>query len=167
MIRKILLGLLAVLIIIQFFRPERNLSGDDTGHLANLYSFPGDVAPLIEKACYDCHSNKTEYPWYANVQPAAWWLANHVKEGKEHLNFSAFTTYPREDHAHIFEEIVETVKEKEMPLKSYTFLGLHPEAKLTDAQRMAITTWAQEQMAVAEGRPGPGQQPEEPGERED
>ena len=91
--KKILIGLGLVLLVIQFARPARNLSGDDTNHLATKYSFPGNVAPLIEKACYDCHSNKTVYPWYSNIQPVGWWLANHVNEGKEHLNFSEFATY--------------------------------------------------------------------------
>jgi hypothetical protein len=153
--KKILIGLGLVLLVIQFIRPARNESGDDTNHIATQYSFPGNVAPLVEKACYDCHSNKTVYPWYSNIQPVGWLLANHVNEGKEHLNFSTFATYSREDQAHVFEEIVEVVKEGEMPLKSYTFNGFHPEAKLTDDQRTIITSWAQEQRNVALNPPAP------------
>lgn len=152
--KKILIGLGLVLLVIQFIRPARNLSGDDTKHLATQYSFPGNVAPLVEKACYDCHSNKTVYPWYSNIQPVGWWLANHVNEGKEHLNFSEFATYSREDQQHAFKEIFEVVKEGEMPLKSYTFNGFHPEAKLSPLDRQAITAWAQEQANAIAAMPG-------------
>jgi len=101
----------------------------------------------MEGACYDCHSNTTRYPWYAEVQPAAWWLANHVKEGREHLNFSEFTNRRIAYQNHKLEEVVEMVKEKEMPLPSYTWFGLHPEADLTDQQRDQLTLWAQSLMA--------------------
>jgi len=165
MLRKILIGLAVVFVLIQFIRPARNLSGDDTNHIATKFSFPGNVAPLIEKACYDCHSNKTNYPWYANIQPAGWWLANHVNEGKEHLNFSEFASYSPKDQRHAFKEIFETVQEGEMPLPSYTYLGLHPEAKLSALDRQAITAWAQEQAAIAGQLPG--SQSGSPAEEED
>lgn len=144
--RKILLSLLAILVIIQFFHPEKNLGGDQTSDIATQYHVPGNVHLIFEKACNGCHSNKTAYPWYANVQPFAWWIAGHVNDGKRHLNFSEFTksTIARQNHK--LEEIVETVKEKEMPLPSYTWLGRHSEADLTDEERQAITSWATNQM---------------------
>jgi Haem-binding domain len=71
-----------------------------------------------------------------------------VKEGKAHLNFSEFTKRRIAVQNHKLEEITEMVKEKEMPLPSYTYLGLHPEANLTDEQRATITLWAQSQMAM-------------------
>ena len=142
MLKKLILALLAILVIIQVFRPAKNLSNDNTYHISKKYSIPGNVQTLLEGACYDCHSNKTEYPWYAEIQPSAWWLANHVNEGKEHLNFSEFTNRKLSYQNHKFEEIVELVEEKEMPLKSYTWFGLHPEAKLTDEERDEIITWA-------------------------
>jgi hypothetical protein len=101
---------------------------------------------MLEVACNDCHSNKTRYPWYSNVQPVAWWLAGHVNDGKRHLNFSEFTKRKIAVQNHKFEEIVEMVKEHEMPLSSYTFAGTHPDAELTDEQRVAITDWATTQM---------------------
>lgn len=146
MAKKILLALLVILVLIQFIKPERNLSNDDTYGVATKYPMPEDVKTLLKGACNDCHSNLTEYPWYANVQPTAWWLANHVNEGKEHLNFSNFTKLPVAVQNHKFEEIIETVKEGEMPLGSYTWFGLHPSAKLTDEQRAVITGWAQANM---------------------
>jgi len=97
-------------------------------------------------ACNDCHSNKTMYPWYANIQPFAWFLNDHVVDGKKHFNISTFTKLPIAVQNHKLEETIEMVKEKEMPLESYTYLGLHKEANLTDAQRDAIVNWAMAQM---------------------
>lgn len=146
MIKKIGIALLAILVIIQFIRPEKNQSNDQTYHVSTKYPIPTEVNNILESACYDCHSNQTRYPWYAEIQPSAWWLANHVKEGKQKLNFSTFTNLPVAVQNHKFEEVIEMVKEGEMPLKAYTWLGRHSDAKLTDAQRVLLTSWAQMQM---------------------
>ncbi len=143
---KIFLGLIAVFLLVQFIRPERNESDDRTNDISTKYEIPKDVDHLLQVACNDCHSNKTIYPWYANVQPAAWWLSEHVNDGKRHLNFSEFTRLPIAVQNHKFEEIVEMVEEKEMPLHEYTYLGLHAEADLTDNQRQLIVDWAKNQM---------------------
>jgi hypothetical protein len=146
MLKKILLALAAILIIIQFFRPDRNDSNDTTFALANNYTVPQDVHILLQGACNDCHSNQTEYPWYSKVQPVAWWLDSHVNDGKRHLNFSAFTNRNIAYQNHKFEEIIEMLKEKEMPLPSYTWFGLHPEANLTEHEADLISGWASAQM---------------------
>jgi hypothetical protein len=146
MIKKILLVLAAALIIIQFFRPEKNLSGDRTNDITNKYVMPERVKTLMDGACNDCHTNKTNYPWYSNIQPVAWWLNGHVTDGKRHLNFNNFTHRNIAYQNHKFEEIIEMIKEKEMPLPSYTWLGLHPEAKLSDDEAAEISSWAQAQM---------------------
>ena len=127
--------MLAILVIIQFFKPEKNLSDDQTHNIALKYPVSGEVKDILRVACDDCHSNKTAYPWYVNIQPVAWFLDNHVQEGKRELNFSTFTKLPVAVQNHKFDEIIEMVEEKEMPLKSYTFLGLHKEANLTGEQR--------------------------------
>jgi hypothetical protein len=146
MVKKILLGLLAVFIIGQLIRPEKNLSGDESQALSTKYNVPLDVAAILKVACNDCHTNKTEYPWYANVQPAAWWLADHVKDGKRHLNLSTFAGMKIAIQNHKLEEIVEQVEKKEMPLASYTYLGLHSGANLSEAQRATLINWAKAQM---------------------
>jgi hypothetical protein len=146
MLKKILIGLLVVLVLIQFFRPEKNDSNDLTLDVSTKYKVPEDVSQILRVACNDCHSNKTNYPWYAQIQPVAWWLNDHVTEGKEHLNFSNFTQLPIAVQNHKFEEVIEVIDENEMPLESYTYLGLHPEAKLTEDQKTALKTWAREQM---------------------
>jgi len=146
MLRKVFIGLGIVLIIIQFFRPEKNESNERTYDVSTKYEVPDDVNQLLQVACKDCHSNKTEYPWYANVQPVAWWLNDHVIDGKKHLNFSTFVKMPIAIQNHKFEETIEMVEEKEMPLPSYTNFGLHKEANLTEEQRQKIIVWAQDQM---------------------
>lgn len=146
MIKKILIGLLVVLVAIQFIRPEKNVSNDEIYGIATKYDVPAEVNEILKVSCNDCHSNLTRYPWYANVQPVAWWLDHHVTDGKKHLNFSEFTKMPIAFQNHKLEETVEMLEELEMPLPSYTYLGLHSEAKLTDDQRKMVIDWANEQM---------------------
>jgi len=146
MLKKILIGLGILLLIIQFIRPDKNDSNDLTNDISTKYQVSSEVNHLLQVSCNDCHSNKTEYPWYANVQPVAWWLNNHVVDGKKHLNFSEFTKKPLFVQNHKFDEIMEMVGDKEMPLPSYTNLGLHSEANLTDDQRKMIVDWAKTQM---------------------
>ena len=146
MLKKILIGLGVVLVAIQFVRPERNLSDDRTYDVSTKYAVPEDVKQILAVACNDCHSNKTEYPWYANIQPVAWFLDHHVTDGKRHLNFSNFTSRSVAYQNHKFEETIEMVKEGEMPLASYTYLGLHAGANLTELQKQSLINWAQANM---------------------
>ena len=140
--KKILIGLLGVFIIIQFIKPDKNQSDAVTPNdiFANFQS-ENSTKQLIRTACYDCHSNNTVYPWYAEIQPLAWWLADHVKEGKSELNFSEFATYKPKKADHKLEEVVEMLKEGEMPLKSYTLI--HNDAKLSSVQREELSKWAE------------------------
>ncbi len=146
MLKKILTGLGLLLLIIQFIRPDKNDSNDLTNGISTKYKVPSEVNQLLQVSCNDCHSNKTRYPWYANVQPVAWWLNNHVVDAKKHLNFSDFSKKPLFVQNHKFDEIIEMVGDKEMPLPSYTNFGLHSEANLTDDQRKMIVDWAKAQM---------------------
>lgn len=144
--KKILFGILALLVIIQFIRPEKNESGENSMDMRNKYPVSQEVEGILSAACNDCHSNKTVYPWYSNIQPVGWWLSNHVNEGKRELNFSTFLSRPLAVQNHKFDEIIEMVDEKEMPLPAYTYFGLHADANLTDDQRKIITSWAKAQM---------------------
>lgn len=144
--KKILLAALGLFLLLQFIRPEKNLSDDRTHDISTKYLVPLQVNSILQSACNDCHSNKTKYPWYAEVQPMGWWLADHVNEGKRELNLSTFTQLPIAVQNHKLEEVIEMVKEGEMPLASYTYLGLHHEANLTNEQRELIVSWAEHQM---------------------
>jgi hypothetical protein len=138
--KKIGLGVLAVLVLIQLIRPTRNLGNDLTNDISTKYPVPADVAQLLKTACNDCHSNYTVYPWYTNIQPVGWWLQHHVNEGKEKLNFSEFTTYRPFRQFHKLDETIEMIKEGEMPLNSYTWV--HTDAKLNEEQKALLTNWA-------------------------
>jgi hypothetical protein len=139
--KKIGVVLALALIVIQFFRPEKNITTQPaTTHISKLYTVPADVEQILVNACYDCHSNNTVYPWYSNIQPVAWWLADHVKDGKKHLNFDVYTTYNLRRQYHKMEEVVEQVEANEMPMKSYKLA--HSNARLTDAQKQLLITWA-------------------------
>lgn len=139
--------IVGLLIIIQFFRPMKNNSPDTEYAMSTKYEIASSVDEIMKGACYDCHSNRTEYPWYAEIQPFGWWLNSHVTGGKYHLNFSDFTRASIARQNHKFEEIVETVEEGEMPLPSYTWFGLHPKADLSEQQKTEIINWAKWQMA--------------------
>lgn len=135
---KIALG---ALVLIQFIRPARNLSNDSTSDISKVYPVPAAVQAMLKTSCYDCHSNSTNYPWYANIQPVGLWLDDHVKEGKGELNFSEFATYKLPRQYHKLEEVSEQVHEGEMPLSSYTII--HKDAVLTPAQQAELVAWAE------------------------
>jgi len=141
MIRKILIGLLIVLVIIQFIHPAKNQSeGIAANDITKSFGVPDEVQGILKKACNDCHSNNTVYPWYSKIQPVDWWLNDHVVEGKRKFNLSEFITYPAKKQRKKLEEVIETVKEGEMPLNSYTWI--HKEAILTEAEKLTLSNWA-------------------------
>lgn len=140
-LKKILLPILVLFIIAQFFGPERN-----EGELSSIDAFiaetqpPKEVATLLKETCYDCHSDVTRYPWYNKITPVNYWLASHVNDGKKHFNVSNWDANSIKRKDHKFDELIEMVEDKEMPLQSYTIT--HKEANLTNAQREAIINWA-------------------------
>jgi len=147
MFRKILLVLVIALVIIQFFHPDKNTNESteaEANDISKVLTVPENVQGILQTSCYDCHSNNTSYPWYAELQPVAWWLDDHIKEGKAEVNFNEFSTYsPRRQYRKL-EEIIEQVKENEMPLSSYTII--HKDAVLTAEQKATLTAWASASM---------------------
>jgi mono/diheme cytochrome c family protein len=87
---------------------------------------------LAQRACFDCHSNETVWPWYGNIAPVSWLLWNDVREGRDNMNFSEWNDGGSQD----LQEIVEVIQEGEMPLPQY--LLMHPEARLSDADKQAL-----------------------------
>jgi hypothetical protein len=147
--KKIILGIAVLLVLIQFFRPEKNTAtAPSANNIAKKYNTPNEVKVILDKACNDCHSNNTKYPWYANFQPVAWWLDHHVDEGKGEINFDEFLTYPAKKARHKMEEVNEMVKEGEMPLNSYTWI--HKDAVLTQAEKLLLAEWAVATMKTIE-----------------
>jgi hypothetical protein len=140
--RKVLWIIVIILIAIQFIRPSRNQSNEVlASDISNVYPVPQNVADILKKSCYDCHSNNTVYPWYSNVQPVGWWLNNHIEDGKNELNFSEFGSYRPARQYHKLEGIIEQVKKGEMPIWSYTLIHIY--AKLSDAQKQTLINWCQ------------------------
>lgn len=138
--KKVLIVLLVVFIIIQFFPIDKtNPAMNDGMDFLKIKNTPEPIAKLIRNSCYDCHSNETKYPFYSNIQPVAWLLKNHIDEGRKELNFSTFATYEPKRQAHKLEEAAEYVEQKNMPLESYT-LG-HSDAKLSDEQRKQLVNY--------------------------
>lgn len=132
--------LILVFIVIQFFRPAKNKAeGINANDISKIYAIPEEVQSILKTSCYDCHSNNTVYPWYAEVQPVAWWLNDHIKHAKADLNFSEFATYRIRRQYRKMEEVNDLVKKGEMPLDSY--LWVHWDAKLNDQQRLVIAGW--------------------------
>lgn len=151
MFKKIMLVLLAGLIIIQFIHPKKNTAeGAQPNYIGNNFAVPADVKSILDKACLDCHSNNTRYPWYAKLQPVHWWLESHVSDGKKHVNYDEYTNKPLRYQYHKMEETIEMVKEGEMPLNSYTWT--HTDAKLTTEEKTKITGWAQSVMTDMEAK---------------
>lgn len=140
MAKKILIGLLVVVLLIQVMQPTKNQSDSlSENDISGVYELPAGVHETLVKKCYDCHSNNTQYPWYVHVQPIGWWMASHIKEGKDHLDFSEFKTYDPKRANHKLEEVSEELGEGHMPIESY--LWLHPEAKVNAEELKAINGW--------------------------
>jgi hypothetical protein len=132
--------LLLAFIVIQFFRPAKNKSdGINANDITKKYAVPQDVQTILKTSCYDCHSNNTVYPWYAEVQPVAWWLDNHIKGGKSGLNFDEFASYSIGKQYRRLDGINDQIKKDEMPLNSY--LWIHKYARLNEQQKLTISNW--------------------------
>ncbi|MEI6086293.1 MAG: heme-binding domain-containing protein [Bacteroidota bacterium] len=137
--KKVGIGLLVILILLQAYRPAKNDSKKLDNDISKSYVVPDDVKQIIAKACNDCHSNNTSYPWYSNIQPLRLWLDYHVNDGKKHMNFNEFNSYQIARQYKKLDECIEEVKEGEMPLESYTLI--HKEAKLTDNEKQKLFDW--------------------------
>jgi hypothetical protein len=140
MIKKILFGLAVAFVAIQFARPARNTSpGPGPNDITAKVTVPAEVQRVLIKACYDCHSDHTRYPWYAQVQPIGWWLASHIRDGKKHLNFSEFGAYSPKTADRKLRQIARNVDSAAMPLESYTWI--HRDALLDQAETKLIDDW--------------------------
>lgn len=101
---------------------------------------PDDVHAILRRACYDCHSNETRWPWYSRVAPVSWLVARDVARGREDLNLSEWPVFDFEAQEHALADIVKQIDRKKMPLPIYVVM--HPEAKLSEAERARLLDWA-------------------------
>lgn len=138
--KYIFIGVLAILIIIQFFRIDKTKPEYDPAKDFIFINQPEEqMANMIRGACYDCHSNDTQYPWYSNVAPVSWWIQDHIEEGREHLNFSTWADYDNKKADHKLEEAAEEVEEGEMPLKPYAWI--HEPSNLSQEEREKMVAY--------------------------
>ena len=153
-IKKILVALLLIFVIMQFFGPDKN-----EGDMASVDAFIAETSPpdkvheILKNNCFDCHSDVTKYPWYSNITPVNYWMADHVKHGKGDFNMSGWESYSVKKKDHKIEELIEEVGERNMPLPSYTWT--HTEAKLTDTQIENVLSWAKQVRAKYALEPKP------------
>lgn len=139
---------LAALLVIQFIRPEKNVT-DNKDFVAAFEMEtqpPAAVKTILKTTCYDCHSDNTIYPWYSNIAPVSFWLDEHIEHGKGDLNFSDWANYSVKKKDHKLEELVEEVEEGKMPLKEY--MWTHHDARLTQEQRAMLMAWAKKARAT-------------------
>lgn len=142
LIKKLVIVISITFITIQFVQPAHNknvrvLPTD----ISNIVSIPDSVQEVFEKACYDCHSNNTTYPWYSNIQPMGWLMAKHIKQGKEELNFSEFGSYSPRRQLSKLDGIANSIRDDIMPLWSYKLM--HKNAQFSTIEKTLIINWAE------------------------
>ncbi len=131
------LGLIVVLILLQFFQPDRNSAPPDPElDMLTLLAPPEHIADNIRKACYDCHSNQTAYPWYSRISPVSWYLNKHILKGKEELNFSDYGQLDKAEKIGALADFFDALDAGTMPLQSY--LLIHKEARLSQEASEAL-----------------------------
>ncbi|WP_373056430.1 heme-binding domain-containing protein [Zunongwangia sp. H14] len=129
--------LLVALVGIQFVPTKRNQSNTvPKTDFMLVNNVPQKIQDKILVSCYDCHSNNTEYPWYNKIQPVAWFLEDHIKEGKSELNFNMWGELSERRKNSKLRSIISQIEDDEMPLDSYTFI--HSDAKLSQSEKDEI-----------------------------
>lgn len=142
MVKRILIGFVVIIIIIQFIQPARNNTGQVVPQSFIDTFLPNDtVLNLLSNSCFDCHSNHTKYPWYTNVQPIGWMMAKHINDGKAELNFDELAALSNRRRNSKFKSISEQIEQEKMPLKS--FLLMHKNAKLSKADKNILINFFQ------------------------
>lgn len=139
--RVILAASVALFVAAQFVPVDRtNPAGGEE------ISAPAGVAAALERSCYDCHSNRTDWPWYSSIAPVSWLVTRDVSEGRERLNFSRWREYSAKERNRLAERAVEEVSEGAMPIKIY--LLLHRGAKVGGSELELLRAWAREERAA-------------------
>lgn len=144
-VKKILFWALVVFVLIQFIPVDKvNQPVNPAVNFVDAKKTPEKIGNLIKGACYDCHSNETVYPKYAQIAPVSWSVKSHVNEGREHLNFSVWGNYNKELKESMLSKSIQTVQSKAMPMPGY--IVYHKEANLTDAERVLLVHYFEEML---------------------
>ena len=140
--RLVWYSIVGIIILMQAYPTERPpVNADNPNDLLANVEVPKEIGLMLKTACYDCHSNETIYPWYANVAPVKWLVYRDTKVGREDLNFSDWNTMEILDKLAMLDEISTEVGNGNMPMKIYPLT--HPKAKLSDEDRQAIVEWTE------------------------
>lgn len=150
--RQIALGTAGIVLVgAQMVRPERtNPPTDPSRTLAAKHAVPETVAQILDRACRDCHSNATRWPWYSHVAPASLLLAHDVREGRDEMNLSEWADYDAETMDEQLTEICKQVRDGAMPLRPYTWL--HREASLSSRDVELLCAWTEQARAEVKAR---------------
>lgn len=136
--KKFGIGVLVVLVVIQFFRIDTtNPEIKEGNDIVSILQPSEEIQEILKTNCYDCHSNEVVYPWYSNIAPVSWMVGHHVDEGREHLNFSEWGDYDAERQEHKIEECYEEMEEHEMPLSGYGMIH----GDMTEQDREVLEGW--------------------------
>jgi len=137
---KRILKYLGIVVVVLFIASQLLPVERSNPPVTGLVDAPEEVMTTLRRSCWDCHSNETEWPWYAYVAPMSLRVAQHVRSGRRHVNFTEWDSYDAEELEEAYEDIAEEMEKGGMPLSDY--LLIHREAKLTQAERDRIASWA-------------------------
>lgn len=136
----LLISLICLFILIQLKRPARTNPAVDESHSIEAHTqMTPPAKEIIDRSCRDCHSNKTEWPWYTNVAPVSWWITDHVNQGRKDLNLSEWGKLDKDRQHKKLRQICDEVEDGAMPLSSY--LPMHPKAKLSEQDKKTLCDW--------------------------
>ncbi len=139
-VKWILIVGLCLFILIQLKRPARTNPAVDPSHTIEAHTqISPQVAAILNRSCSDCHSNKTEWPWYTNVAPLSWWITDHVDQGRKNMNISEWGGLDQNRRDKKLRQICDEVEDGAMPLSTY--LPMHPKARLSEPDKKALCDW--------------------------
>ena len=142
LVKYLAIGIVALAIAIQFIRPDRtNPPIDPEKDILGVAYLKPDVRAVLERSCFDCHSNRTRWPWYSQVAPVSWLVNDDVQQGRRHLNFSEWRGYKIGRQLSKLESLIGEVDKGEMPPKTY--LLMHGNATLSANERDLVSGWAE------------------------
>jgi len=136
----VLLSCLVLLIAAQAVRPDRTNPASPPGASLLPKATP-EVAAILNRACRDCHSNETRWPWYTSVAPTSWFVVNHVNHAREHFNYSQWTSIDEDEQDKLLGSMCSLAERGRMPLPSY--LLLHRDATLSPADVRTLCAWTE------------------------
>lgn len=138
--RKYFWYLLGIMLLLQVFRPDfSDPKSEISDNFLSIHHPKAEVAQTMRSACWDCHSNQLNKPWYAEIAPVSWWIKHHMDEGRHELNFSEWGKYSLKKKKHKLHECLEMLEEDEMAPGYYKFM--HREARLDDAKRNELMSY--------------------------